>query len=76
MYCKKHDRPYADTSLIHFLPFYECTECREEELEEEKTRLRWWMETYDVTMPCGHKNRYAAGEGLTHYCVMCALEAK
>lgn len=25
--------------------------------DELQQRLKWWLETYDITMPCGHKNR-------------------
>lgn len=46
---------------------------------------KWWLENYDITMPCGHKNRYLDvnvkgeivrdenGDGV---CTMCIVEAQ
>lgn len=46
-----------------------------ETLKERDDRLRWWLETYDMTMPCGHKNRYLAeGENGTQYCYACKCD--
>ncbi len=62
-------------------PLAMCSCCNSPEdiilqiLKERDDRLRWWLETYDITMPCGHKNRYLAeGEDGTQYCSMCQLE--
>jgi hypothetical protein len=50
-----------------------------------EARNKWWLENYDITMPCGHKNRYLDvnvkgeivrdenGDGV---CTMCIVEAK
>ena len=42
----------------------------EENLHKNESRVKWWLENYDITMPCGHKNRYL----LDCVCVMCRLE--
>jgi len=48
-----------------------------------ESQLAWWLETYDITMPCGHKNRYLLTNGRGELvkesngdciCVMCQLE--
>ena len=48
-----------------------------------ESQLAWWLETYDITMPCGHKNRYLLTDGRGELikegngdcvCVMCQLE--
>ena len=48
-----------------------------------ESQLSWWLETYDITMPCGHKNRYLLTDGRGDIvgdvngncvCVMCRLE--
>lgn len=46
----------------------------EKEISEKSDRLQWWLETYDITMPCGHKNRYLTGMGEIQYCTMCTSE--
>ena len=52
-------------------------------VEELETSNREWLESYDITMPCGHKNRYlltnGRGELEKDYrgdcvCVICQLE--
>lgn len=30
----------------------------QQRVEELENRNKWWLENYDITMPCGHKNRY------------------
>ncbi len=62
-------------------------EARVAKLQESKMQLearnREWLESYDITMPCGHKNRYlltnGRGELVKDYrgdcvCVLCQLE--
>ena len=48
-----------------------------------ESQLAWWLETYDITMPCGHKNRYLLTNGRGELeknfrgdcvCVICQLE--
>ena len=48
-----------------------------------ESQLSWWLKTYDITMPCGHKNRYLLTDGRGDIvgdvngncvCVMCRLE--
>ena len=48
-----------------------------------RERVAWWLENYDITMPCGHKNRYLLTNGRGELekdfrgdcvCVMCQLE--
>jgi len=52
-------------------------------VEELETSNREWLESYDITMPCGHKNRYLLTNGRGELvreengdcvCVMCQLE--
>jgi hypothetical protein len=44
----------------------------EQVTKEKNESLKWWLETYDITMPCGHKNRYLAQDGNgTQYCALC-----
>ena len=54
-----------------------------ERVAEQDKQLTWWLETYDITMPCGHKNRYLLTDGRGELvkdnrgdcvCVMCQLE--
>ena len=35
-----------------------------------RAELTDWRDTYDITMPCGHKNRYLLHER----CLMCEME--
>lgn len=51
------------------------------DLETAKAQVKWWLENYDITMPCGHKNRYLLTDGrgdivrgVNGDCVMCRLE--
>lgn len=46
------------------------------ELDQMKNRLQWWLETCDLTMPCGHKNRYLVMHKNKHngYCALCRIE--
>ena len=55
----------------------------EENLHKNESRVKWWLENYDITMPCGHKNRYLLTDGRGDIvrdvngdcvCVMCRLE--
>ena len=48
---------YVEVPVEFFgiLPELSALRARVAELEE---RNKWWLENYDITMPCGHKNRY------------------
>ncbi len=63
-------------------PLAMCSCCNSPEdivsqmLKERDDRLQWWLETYDITMPCGHKNRYLAKDtDGSEFCIMCENES-
>lgn len=56
---------------------------KDAELLALRERVAWWLENYDITMPCGHKNRYLLTDGRGELekgfrgdcvCVICQLE--
>ena len=56
---------------------------KDAELLALRERVAWWLDNYDITMPCGHKNRYLLTDGRGELvkdnrgdcvCVMCQLE--
>lgn len=63
----------------------EFSDCKEQiemaddaqtEYDQMKKRLQWWLENYDLTMLCGHKNRYWIAHEKKHNgcCAMCRIE--
>lgn len=62
---------------------YDLGESAAAELLALRERVMWWLENYDITMPCGHKNRYLLTDGRGELekdfrgncvCVICQLE--
>lgn len=47
-----------------------------EALKEERGDLMMLSQAMNTNQPCGHIARYIVTKGTTHFCALCAMEAK
>ena len=84
---QKHNTSALDRAVISFSIDYqgdgEDGEDAAAELLAIRAELTDWRDTYDITMPCGHKNRYLLTNGRGEIvkdnngdarCLMCEME--
>lgn len=80
-YCKGTEGDFLESTGNH----EDCTEIERlrAELTDKDKQITDWRDTYDITMPCGHKNRYLLTNGRGEIvkdnngdarCLMCEME--